>query len=333
MGIFLLKKLGTLLLALFVISLISFAGVRIVGTPVYLMVGQQFTSEMVESINARLGLDQPIYVQYARYLRGILSGNLGVSRFTYNPVIFDIAQRLPATIELTTTALILIILWSLPAGVIAALKESKPIDKAILFESKVGVSVVEFWLGLVLIYFFCYRCHLFPNPVGRLPFLALIPKHVTGLYTIDSLIAGDTKTFLMAVHNLILPAFTLAFTISPGTLLLTRATLRNILKTDYMRTARAFGLPKRLLYKYMLRNAFPSILTVLALAFGHFISGAVLVEVVFAWPGIGRYAVVALQNSDYEPIIGIILLVCIVYAVIYFLIDIICANIDPRYRL
>lgn len=333
MGIFLLKRLGTLLLALFVISLISFVAVRSVGTPVYLMVGQDFTSEMVKSINARLGLDQPIYVQYARYLRGILNGDLGVSRFTYNPVIFDIAQRLPATIELTTTALIFMIFSCLLAGVIAALKEDKPIDKAILFESKVGVSVVEFWLGLILIYFFCYRCHLFPSPMGRLSFLAPIPKHVTGLYTIDSLIAGDTKTFLMAVHHLILPAFTLAFTIGPGTTLVTRATLRNILKTDYMRTACAFGLPRRLLYKYMLRNAAPPILTVLALAFGYFISGAVLVEVVFAWPGIGRYAVDALQNSDYEPIIGIILLVSVVYIVIYFLVDIICANIDPRYRL
>lgn len=297
------------------------------------MVGEEFTSEMVESINARLGFDQPIYVQYVRYLRCILSGDLGVSRFTYNTVRFDIAQRLPATIELTITALILVILWSLPAGVIAALKEGKPIDKAILFESKVGVSVVNFWLGLVLIYFFCYRFHLFPNPWGRLPLMVPIPEHVTGLYTIDSLIAGDTKTFLIALRQLILPAFTMAFTISPGTLLVTRATLRNILKTDYMRTARAFGLPKMLLYKYMLRNAFPPILTVLALAFGHFITGAVLIEIVFSWPGIGRYLVNALQRSDYEPVIGIVLLVSLFYAVIYFLTDIICAYIDPRYRL
>lgn len=333
-GIFLIRRLGTLILALFVISLITFIIVRSTGTPVYLMIGDDFTAEMVESAKSRLGLDQPIYMQYASYLRGILRGDLGVSRFTFNPVTFDIAHRLPATIELAITALLMMILWGVPAGIIAALKENKPIDKAILVVPKIGVSVTQFWLGLLLIYFFYYRWNLFPSPLGRLPFSAVIPPYVTGLYTIDSLIAGDKETFFMALHRLILPAFTLAFTISPGTLLVTRATLRNILKTDYIRTARAFGLPRRLFYfKYMLRNAFPPILTVLAIAFGSFIGGTILVEVVFSWPGIGRYAVDALQRSDFEPIVGLVLLSCVAYAVVYFLTDIICAIIDPRYRL
>lgn len=333
-GIFLIKRLGSLILALFVISLITFIIVRSAGTPVYLMVGDDFTSEMVESAKSRLGLDQPIYVQYASYLRGILRGDLGVSRFTFNPVTFDIAHRLPATLELAITALLMMILWAVPAGIIAALNENKPIDKAILVVPKIGVSVTQFWLGLLLIYFFYYRWNLFPEPLGRLPFSAVIPPHVTGFYTIDSLLAGDKETFFMALHRLILPAFTLAFTISPGTLLVARTTLRNILKTDYMRTARAFGLPRRLLYfKYMLRNAFPPILTVLAIAFGSFIGGTVLIEVVFSWPGIGRYAVDALQRSDFEPIVGLVLLSSSAYAVIYFLTDIICAISDPRYRL
>ncbi|MBA7515938.1 Dipeptide transport system permease protein DppB [subsurface metagenome] len=332
-GIFLLKRLGSLILALLIISIITFIIVRVAGTPVYLMVGTKFTSEMVESANSRLGLDQPIYVQYAHYLRGILHGDLGVSRFTFNPVTFDIAHRLPATIELAVTALLMMILWSVPAGIIAAFKEGKPINKAILVVPKVGVSVTDFWFGLLLIYFFYYRWNLFPSPLGRLPFSAVIPPHVTGLYTIDSLIAGDKESFFMALHQLILPAFTLAFTISPGTLLVTRATLRNILKTDYIRTARAFGLPRRLFYfKYILRNIFPPILTVLATAFGSFIGGTILVEVVFSWPGIGRYAVNALQRSDFEPIVGIVLLSCIAYATVYFLTDIICAIVDPRYR-
>ncbi len=333
-GIFLLKRLGSLLLTLFVVSLFTFIIVRIAGTPVYLMVGDEFEPEAVESAISRLGLDQPIYVQYGRFLRGILRGDLGVSRFTFNPVTFDIAHRLPATIELATTALLMIILWSIPAGIIAAFKAGKPIDKAILIVPKVGISVTSFWLGLLLLYFFYFRWNLFPAPLGRLPFLAVIPPHVTGLYTIDSLIAGDKETFFMALHCLILPAFTLAFTVSPGALLVTRATLRNILKTDYMRTAFAFGLPRRLFYfKYMLPNALPPILTVLATAFGKFMGGTILVEVVFSWPGIGRYAVDALQRSDFEPIVGITLLSCFAYAVVYFLTDIICAIIDPRYRL
>ena len=333
-GLFLVKRLGSLLIALFAISLITFIIVRSAGTPVYLMVGDDFTSEMVESANSRLGLDQPIYVQYGRYLWGILHGNLGISRFTFNPVTYDIAQRLPATIELALLALLMMIIWGVPAGIIAALKEGSITDKSILVVPKVGVSVTQFWLGLLLIFFLYYKLDWFPEPSGRLPFSTSPPLHVTGMYTVDSLLAGDIETFLLALHRLILPAFVLAFTISPGTLLVTRATLRNILKTDYIRTARAFGLPKKLLYsKYLFRNAFSPILTVLAIAFGSFVGGTVLVEVVFSWPGIGRYAVDALQRSDFEPIVGLVLLSSVTYAIIYLIADIINATVDPRYRL
>ena len=170
-GFFLTKRIGSLILALFVISLITFIIVRSAGTPVYLMVGDDFTAEMVESAKSRLGLDKPIYIQYASYLKGILRGDLGVSRFTFNPVTVDIAHRLPATLELAITALLMMMLWEIPAGIIAALKENTPIDKAILIVPKIGVSVTQFWLGLLLIYFFYYRWNLFPEPLGRLSFL------------------------------------------------------------------------------------------------------------------------------------------------------------------
>lgn len=154
------------------------------------------------------------------------------------------------------------------------------------------------------------------------------------MYTIDSLLTGNWVLFKQAFARIFLPSFTLAFTIVPGTLLVTRATLRNILKTDYVRTAKAFGLSKMILYKkYIFRNAFPPIFTVLATAFGSFIGGTVLVEVVFAWPGIGRYAVDALQRSDFEPIVGLVLLSSVAYAIVYLFTDIICAIVDPRYRL
>lgn len=333
-GVYILKRIGSLLIALFVISLVTFAIVRRAGTPVYLMVGDDFTKEMVDSANTRLGLDQPFYIQYGRYLMNILQGNLGVSRFTFNPVTVDIASRLPATVELSTVALIMMMIWAVPAGVIAALKERTIIDRAILVVPKLGVSVTQFWLGLLLIYFFYYLLNWAPEPSGRLPLGVEFPPVVTGLVTIDSLIIGDIATFKHALVRLILPAFTLAFTISPGTLLVTRATVRNILNTDYVRTARAFGLPKKLLYqKYILRNASPSIITVLAIAYGSFIGGTVLVEVVFSWPGIGRYAVDALARSDFEPVVALVLLSSAVYAVIFLLADIISAVMDPRYRL
>jgi ABC-type dipeptide/oligopeptide/nickel transport system permease component len=333
-GVFLLKRIGSLLVALLAISLVTFVIVRRAGTPVYLMVGDDFTKEMVESANRRLGLDKPIYIQYLHYLGGILRGDLGVSRFTFNPVTVDIANRLPATLELATAALLMMILWGVPAGVLSAVKEHTLIDRAILTVPKLGVSATQFWLGLLLIYFLYFRLGWFPEPSGRLPMSAVAPPVVTGFLTIDSLLAGDTRSFVLAVRNLFLPAFTLAFTISPGTLLITRATIRSILKTDYVRTARAFGLPKRLLFtKYIFRNAVPPVLTVLAIAYGSFIGGTVLVEVVFSWPGIGRYAVDALSRSDFEPIVALVLLSSMAYAVVFLLTDILNAMMDPRYRL
>lgn len=333
-GLFLLKRLGSLAVALIAISLVTFVIVRMAGTPVYLMVGDDFTTEMVESANRRLGLDQPVHVQYLRYLWGLLRGDLGVSRFTFNPVTVDIALRLPATLELATVALFMMMLWGVPAGVLAAVRERTMIDRAILVVPKLGVSTTQFWLGLLLIYFLYYRLGIFPEPSGRMPLSAVAPPSVTGFLTIDSLLAGDTRSFGLALRHLILPAFTLAFTISPGTLLMTRATVRNILKTDYVRTARAFGLPRGLLFsKYIFRNAFPPVLTVLAVAYGSFIGGTVLVEVVFSWPGIGRYAVDALSRSDFEPIVGLVLLSSVAYALVYLLTDILNAVMDPRYRL
>ena len=333
-GLFLLKRLGSLTLALLMISLITFIMVRRAGTPVYLMVGDEFTKEMIDSANQRLGLDLPIHIQYLHYLNGILHGNLGVSRFTFNPVTVDIATRLPATLELATAALIMMIIWGVPAGVLAALRERTWVDRAILVVPKLGVSTTQFWLGLLLIYVLYYRLDLFPEPSGRLPMAMSPPPAVTGMITIDSLLAGDTESFLLALRYLTLPAFTLAFTISPGTLLITRATLRNILRTDYVRTARAFGLPRRQLYtKYVLRNAIPPVLTVLAVAYGSFIGGTVLVEVVFSWPGIGRYAVDALTRSDFEPIVALVLLSAVAFALVYLLTDIFNAVMDPRYRL
>ena len=333
-GVFLLKRLGSLAVALIAISLITFVMVRRAGTPVYLMVGDDFTKEMVDSANRRLGLDQPIHIQYLRYLGGLLQGNLGVSRFTFNPVTVDIGVRLPATLELATVALLMMMVWGVPAGVLAAVKERTLIDRAILVVPKIGVSATQFWLGLLLIYFLYYRWDLFPEPSGRLPMSAVAPPVVTGFLTVDSLLAGDGKSFWLALRYLFLPSFTLAFTISPGTLLMTRATVRNILKTDYVRTARAFGLPKRLLLsKYIFRNAVPPVLTVLAVAYGSFIGGTVLVEVVFSWPGIGRYAVDALSRSDFEPIVGLVLLSSVAFAAVYLLTDILNALLDPRYRL
>jgi peptide/nickel transport system permease protein len=332
--IFLAKRFAYLLVVLLGISIVTFVVTRFAGTPVYLMVGDEFTQEMVESANRRLGLDQPIPIQYLRYLSGLAQGDLGVSRFTFNPVTRDIADRLPATLELASVALIMMIFWAIPAGALAALRSGSWWDRAILTIPRIGVSTTQFWLGLLLIYLFYYRLDWFPQPSGRFPLGDLEPTRVTGLLTIDTLLAGDARGFGEALRFLFLPAFTLAFTISPGTLLVTRAAFRKILATDHIRTARAFGLPKKTIYlRYAFRNAAVPIVTVLAIAYGSFIAGTVLVEVVFSWPGIGRYAVDALTRSNFEPIVALVLLSSVAYAVVYLVTDIVNAIADPRYRL
>lgn len=333
-AIFLAKRFAYLLVVLLGISLVTFVVTRFAGTPVYLMVGDEFTQEMVESANRRLGLDQPLPIQYLRYLSGLARGDLGVSRFTFNPVTRDIAARLPATLELASVALLMMALWAIPAGAVAALKAGSRWDRTILAISRIGVSTTQFWLGLLLIYLLYYRLGWFPQPSGRFPLGELEPTRVTGLLTIDTLLAGDIRGFVEALRFLFLPAFTLAFTISPGTLLVTRAAFRKILATDYFRTARAFGLPQKTIYlRHVFLNAAAPIVTVLAVAYGSFIAGTVLVEVVFSWPGIGRYAVDALTRSDFEPIVALVLLSSVTYAVVYLVADIVNAIVDPRYRL
>ena len=280
--IFIVRRMLFLTVALLGIAAFSFFATRKVGSPIYLMVGTEYTQEMLESAAQRIGLDQPLWIQFKNYIVNILHGNLGVSRFTYNPVTVDLASRLPATIELAFVAFLMVLLWSIPAGILSGEKRGTLIDKSILFTSRTGVAVADFWFGLILIYVFFFLLHWFPAPLGRLGPQIGSPDHITGLYIIDSLLTWNMAALKSSLAQIFLPAFTLAFTISPYILFMVRATTLTVIDSDFMLNAHAFGLGSFTRYQYLGKNIMPPVLTLSGLNFAHLLGGAVLVETVYS---------------------------------------------------
>ena len=330
--LFLVRRVGLLLLVLFLVSLLTFGVTRFTGTPLYAAVGQQATPEMIEARAELLGLNEPVWQQYLRYVTSLAQGDLGTSRRTFTPVSQDIAQRLPATAELVVFAIIVSLLWTVPLGAMAALKPrgwARRIGEAL---SQFGVSVPGFWLGLLLIFLLYFLIPVFPAPLGRLGG-ATAPTFITGFITIDAVLTAQWSTLVAALRHLALPAVTLSFTSAPPIFRVTRASVEAVLSSPYVEAARSYGIAERLvLRRHVLRNAFPPVLNLTAMTFGYLIGGAVLVEVVFSWPGIGTYAVRAMDFSDYDAVLGVVLLSAAIYVLVYFLVDLIQYAVDPRLR-
>jgi peptide/nickel transport system permease protein len=328
------KRVAYLAVVLLVVSAITFALTRFLGSPAYLLAGQRANEETIQSLEREIGLDRPLPEQYARYVWALLHGNLGVSRFTYKPVTSDIAERFPATFELATFAMMVGLMWAVPFGLVAAIRRGGLVDRVVgPVVNQVGLSVPSFAIGLVLIYLLYFRLQLFPAPFGRLDPDIAPPEDVTGLLTVDSLLAGRWDAFWSALAHLFLPAFVLALGFCPPIYQLTRDTAVGVLRSDFVRAARSYGLPSRTIYvRYVFRHLLPPVATSAALTYGYLLAGTVLVEVVFAWPGIGLYAVQALNRLDYEPILGLVLLGTAIYVVLFLLADLLQVAIDPRLR-
>jgi ABC-type dipeptide/oligopeptide/nickel transport system permease component len=331
-GRFLLGRLALLVLVLLAVSLLTFGVTRATGTPLYVAVGQQATQEMIDARAEALGLDLPLWQQYSNYLQNLLRGNLGQSRRTFTPVSQDIAERLPATAELVTFSILVSLLWALPLGIRAARKPKGFAARIGEGLAQFGVSVPGFWLGLLLIFAFYYLLGLFPAPLGRLGNVPR-PPFVTGFFTVDALLAGQVSTFLTALWYLALPAITLSFTSAPPIFRITRSSVSGALRSDFVAAARSYGIAHRLVMRrHVLRNAAPPVMNLVAMTFGYLIGGAVLVEVVFSWPGIGLYAVRAMDFSDYDAVLGVVLLSAVIYVAIYFVVDLVQYLLDPRLR-
>lgn len=301
------------------------------GDPAAYFAGPAATREAIEQIRHALGLDRSLLHQFVGYVGDLAQGHLGNSLSTGQPVGQELLTRLPASLELTLLGLVVSLSIAIPLGVLAATNPGSPIDHACRVVATAGVSLPTFFTGLLLVYVFYYQLGWAPAPLGRLDAFYSPPPTVTGFYLIDSLLAGDGDTFLAALKQLILPALTLAiFTVAPLARM-TRASMLAVLSSDFVRTARASGLSfGTVTFVYAFRNAMLPVVTTLGMVFSFLLGANVLVEKVFAWPGIGSYAVEALIQSDYAPIQGFVLAMAVMYVLLNLAIDMLYGVIDPR---
>jgi peptide/nickel transport system permease protein len=304
------------------------------GDPAAYFAGPAATPQAIQEVRAKLGLDKPLIQQFGRYVFDLAHGNLGTSLTTGQPVISELRTRLPASAELTLLGLLVSIAIALPFGILAATRPNSLLDHACRITSTAGVSLPVFFTGLILVYVFYYLLGWAPAPLGRLDVFYVTPPQVTGFYLIDSLIAGDPQTFVAALKQLILPAVTLGvFSLAPIARM-TRASMLAVLSSDFIRTARASGLSTwTVIITYAFRNATLPVITTLGMVFSFLLGANVLVEKVFAWPGIGSYAVEALLASDFAPVQGFVLTMAVMYVALNLMIDILYGLIDPRVRL
>jgi len=330
---YLFKRIFFVTGALLGVIILTFFVTRKVGTPIYLMVGTEFDKEMIESVAHRIGTDQPVWTQFKNYLTSLLQGNLGYSRISYNMVRDDLVTRMPATVELALFSFALILLFALPAGIVAGMKRNSYFDRGVRLVTSLGVATPNFWLGLLLIYIFFYLLRWFPAPMGRISPLIQLPKHITGLYILDSILTLNGQALASSLHHILLPGFTTAFCISPHIVALARASTIYNVRSNYMQNAYSFGLKRPTIAKYLAKNIASPVMVILGLTLARMFGGIIMIEVVFSWPGIGLYAVNAMQQSDYDPVLGIVILSAIILSLMYFIVDIVSAFIDPRVRL
>jgi peptide/nickel transport system permease protein len=272
-------------------------------------------------------------VQFAAYVAALLRGDLGFSLSTGQPVAREIMQRLPASFELMAIALTLSLSVAIPLGVLAATRPGSLVDHLCRVVGTAGVSLPTFFTGLLLIYVFYYLAGIAPAPIGRFPSFMRAPSPITGLYSVDALLAGDFEKFQAAAQQIMMPALTMAiFTLAP-LMRMTRASMLGVLSSDFVRQARANGMPsRRLLFRTALRNGLLPVVTTFGMIASSMLGANVLVERVFAWPGAGSYALDAMISLDYAPLQGFVLVMSVVYVLVNLGIDVLYGIIDPRVR-
>ena len=329
---FIVRRLMLLVPILLGLSLLVFLWIRALPAgPAQSLLGERATPETIRQIEEQYGLNEPIHVQYWSYLKTVGRGDLGTTIRTRRPVTDELKERFPATIELTFAALLFATLLGVPLGYVAAKRHGTWVDHSSLVVSLIGISIPIFFLGLILKYVFAVKLGLLPT-VGRISVLIDL-EHPTNFYLIDALIAGDPEAFWDVSKHLILPAIALGSIPLAITARITRAAVLDVQNEDYIRTARAKGLPPRTVdIRHIFRNALLPIVTIIGLQTGLLLSGAVLTETVFAFPGMGTWLVEAIRQRDYAILQGGILFVSVVFVLVNLLVDISYALINPRIR-
>jgi peptide/nickel transport system permease protein len=332
---FVFRRLASLPLVLVGITVVTFALMHLVpGDPVRLLLGEAATDpQIIEAMRRHWGLDRPLHVQYVHYIGNLLRGEMGVSIRSGRSVAWDLARYLPATVELGAVSFLITLLLGIPLGVISGARANTVTDHSSRLASLLFLSMPSFWFGLILVYVGYYLLGFLPTPTGRLGMTEIPPPTVTGLYLLDSLIAADGALFLRVLWHILPPAFTLALASVGLVVRMLRSSMVEILNQDYVRTAWAKGLPPRgVFYVHALRNALIPTVTVLGIQFGSLFGGNVLIETVFAWPGVGLYFVESIQWLDYAPVLGATALIATAFVTVNFLVDLTYAFLDPRIR-
>ncbi len=320
-------------LVLLGVSVLTFFIAHVVpADPVLVALGEHAREDQIQAYRRAYGLDRPIGVQYVIYIRRLVAGDLGISIRTRRPVLDDLREFLPATVELGGTAWAVALLLGIPAGILSAVYKDRIFDHFSRIGALIGASMPVFWLGLLLLGTFYYRLRWFPGP-GRLDVSAIAPLSRTGLLLVDAALAGNWAVLWNALRHLVLPALTLGLFSTAVIARMTRSAMLEVLYQDYIRTARAKGLARaRVILRHALRNAMIPTLTVVGISFGNLLSGAVLTETIFAWPGLGRYATTSAISLDFPAVVGVALVAAVIYTTINLVIDLLYARLDPRVR-
>ena len=336
LGRFLGRRLGIGVILIIGVTLVAFILTHLIpADPAAANLGQGALGDpaIVKAFYHEYGLDKPLVDQYLIYLWKMLHGNLGISEHSHMPVSSDLRTYFPATIELALFAIVVSIVVGVTAGVFAAVKRGRPVDGGLRVFSLLGVSMPTFWVALFAFYIFYYRLGWLPSG-GRLSPGLSPPPTITGMYTVDSLLSGQWSLFGNALDHLVLPGLVLGIFTVGVVFRFTRASVLEVINNDYVRAARAKGLSEwTVIRRHVMRPALLPIATVAGLAFGNLLSGTVLVESIFSWPGIGNYAYISAINLDLPAIMGVSIVVAIVYIVINLLVDLLYSILDPRIAL
>ena len=285
----------------------------------------------IEEIRRQMGLDKPIPEQLVRYLGDVATGKLGRSMTTGQPVLKDLRERLPASLELTFAALLIALSAAIPLGIAAALRPGSFVDHGVRFVCSLGVCVPTFVSGLLLIYVFYYLLGFAPDPTGRIDVFSAQPPNITGFLLIDFALTRNWEGWRAAASQIVLPAITMALFVLAPLARITRASMLSVLGADFVRTARSVGLsPGRVILTYALRNAVLPVLTIAGIVFSTMLGANVLVEKVFSWPGVASYALDALLSSDYAPVQGFVLLMASIFVLVNLVVDLLYGLADPR---
>jgi len=335
--VYLARRLALAALVLLSVSVITFFISRVVpSNPAAKWVGPHPTKEQIAAARIKLGLDKPLYTQYFMYMSDLLHGDFGVSVRTHQPIIKDLKTYLPATLELVVLGTIMALVIGIPLGVFSGAKKNSLLDHLSRLLAIAGVSMPTFWMGLLLQLFFFGKLGILPlgSRVDNAITIYHPVQQITGFYLIDSLVTGNLPAFRNSLVHLILPAFTLGTYAIGLTIRMTRSTMIEVLEEGYITAARAAGIPERtILFRLALKNAIIPTLTVVALSFVYSVTGAILVEVIFSWPGLGRYVTEAILGVDFPVIMAVTLVVTVLYVFINLFMDLLQAFLDPRVTL